>query len=432
MEKSYYNIPAKTFFLSHEQCEAIYGSEIAAEIEKTKKAHAQGTNYQMQDGKLMKIAKMTSQCLHEDWRQNLINEKGKTYQHWRPLKDDQRVAEILKNPEMYASQTSTETIDGQTKNFHLYQFFDNKGNEIKPEDVKNNPPADVKFDLIRVPFEKLTQKWQDANLDAAKYAVALIKNGLDNGAFRGTATKCFSDLEMMSHDVHIEWMQREEAWGDVRLFFPYELLTSAEQSKDRAQLLTIMNGVSFRSDILARNRAIVVRALKEVMAEYIDDNGLKQDIMNGLESAMPIVEKSNQIIDNRHAAFKEQLKSKAAKMLDGKSNFTFSELENLSAMFYEEWKQQAAVAVRLPKDYNCSYDSFLPDNEKFNFKNYARMEVADLVKELASEGLVSETLLAGVEQMNDKNSEITRRVDAKNQEDISNYKATMSGLNGPQ
>ena len=34
----------------------------------------------------------------------------------------------------------------------------------------------VKFDLIRVDFDHLTQKWQDANFDAAMFALCLVQD----------------------------------------------------------------------------------------------------------------------------------------------------------------------------------------------------------------------------------------------------------------
>ena len=86
-------------YLSHEDMEKMMGSK---------------------EGEMLAmLAENISACLHEDWKQNLIREKGPEYQHFRPVKDAALEEDILKNPEKYLSQKSE---DGK----NLYRIVENK------------------------------------------------------------------------------------------------------------------------------------------------------------------------------------------------------------------------------------------------------------------------------------------------------------------
>lgn len=65
-----------------------------------------------QGPKLLELARNISACLHEDWKQNLIREKGTEYQHFRPVKDAKFEQEVLSNPEIKENYLALMSDDG--------------------------------------------------------------------------------------------------------------------------------------------------------------------------------------------------------------------------------------------------------------------------------------------------------------------------------
>ena len=51
--------------------------------------------------KLLELAENISVCLHEDWKSNLVREKGKDYQHFRPVKDAEFAKMVIANKDEY-------------------------------------------------------------------------------------------------------------------------------------------------------------------------------------------------------------------------------------------------------------------------------------------------------------------------------------------
>ena len=394
--------------------------------------------------KFLHLSELVSKCLHEDWKKNIVNENGENYQHFRPVKDAELTKLVLENKDYFLSIDENNLYERYNlQRFNLEKETDKEQPKklfkiVQKETTKRQQQPDgsviekkviieeVQFDLLRIPFEALTKKWQDANLDAAKYAIALTRAGLDQGALQGNPEKVFEDFEKMSHDVHIEWMIREQGWGDVRLFFPYELLSvnslkNGEKQKDRDQLLVIFSGLSFRSDILAKNRSIVLRALKEVLEEYSNDNGLKQEIANSIEQIQPLIEMQNQIDYERCKNFKQEVKKQTEVLLRSSTSFTFEELEKVCEVYYNEWKKQARTVMKLPKEYDLSYSEFPAMDERLNFKNAATLDMTELIKEMVQEGLLNESLLEGVNAMNNPQSEISQKIAKRNKQDLANY-----------
>ena len=111
---------------------------------------------------------------------------------------------------------------------------------------------------------------------------------------------------------------------------------------------------------------------------------------------------------------------------------TFDDLEKISAIYYNEWRKQARTVMKLPPEYDASYENHQVEDERLNFKNVARLEMADIVRELVKEGLVSEGLLAGVNDMENPKSEIAKRIARKNEEDFANYQAMVNGNVKPE
>ena len=126
------------------------------------------------------------------------------------------------------------------------------------------------------------------------------------------------------------------------------------------------------------------------------------------------------------------MKQKTLKALQGKKIFTFEELEKISAIYYNEWRVQARTVMKLPAEYDASYENHQVEDTRLNFKNVARLEMADLVKEMIGEGLVPETMLAGVNDMENPKSDISKRIEKKNEEDLANYQAMVKGNVKPE
>ena len=436
-----------SFFLSHKNYEQIYQSELEAFNRAKEAGDIEGAKQPF-----LRLASLVSRCLHEDWRQNLINEhKGYllddlkkqgveydakkhhiAYRHMRTIRDPELEAKILTNEEFYLSQKGR--INPEDESEPELPLYEIKVVEVEDPNDKDKKiqKKEVYFDLLRMDYDKVGEYWQNANLKAAKYAVALIKTALDKGALRGEPLKVFLDIEKMSHDIHNEWMDREKDWGDLKLFLPYELLTTAEQNKDTAQLLIIMQGISFKSDILAKNRAIVIRALKEVLNEYVDDEGLKKEIMQSMESAQTYMDKYDAENNKRCENFKNAVKQKTLPLLKGKTVLSFADLEKLAQIYYNEWKVSAGSVMKLPKEYESSYANHPVADERLNFKNIARYEIADLIKELAKEGLVNESLVQSANDVSNSKTELGARVKKQNQEDFANYQAMLKGNVKPE
>lgn len=372
---------------------------------------------------LKELASQISVCLHEDWKQNLIREKGEDYQHFRPVKDAELEKTILENAEEFLKQKSE---DGKP----LYRIEEKKN-------ADGSVTKSAQFDLIRVPFEKLSKKWQNANYDAAQFALCLVKTSIEKHAFDGDREQMFENFEKMAHDIHIEWMERESDWADVRLLVPYEQLVVKtnghnEKDKDRAHVQAVVTELTFQPNILARNRSIVARAIKELVGKDAIQNGLNPDFAKKLSEINGLLENKNNEDFERYKNFKNQVKSKIKPILAGKESISFAELEKMAEIYYECWKKQAKTVGKLPKEYDASYENLLVDDERINFKNVARREIADLVKELAKEKVVSEKLILDADTIlnEDISKKLGQKIKAKNQDDLANYQAFVSGTLG--
>lgn len=369
---------------------------------------------------LKMLARQISVCLHEDWKNNLVREKGEEYQHFRPVKDAEMEKVILENADKFLS---VKAPDGKP----LYRI-----------EEKKNPDGTVtksaQFDLIRVPFEHLSTKWQNANLDAAQFALCLVKTSIEKDAFEGSPEQIFANFEKMAHDVHIEWMEREHEWADVRLLVPYEQLVVKtpghnEKDKDRAHVQAIVTELTFQPNILARNRSIVSRAIKELVGSNAVESGLNPEFAGKIAAINDLLEAQNNADYQRYESFKGQVKAKVLPMLKGKESISFADLEKMAEVYYNNWKAQAKTVGKLPKEYDASYSDLLVDDERINFKNVARREIADLIKEMVKEKAVSEALLGDANTIlnEDVSKKLGQKIKSQNQQDLANYQALVSG-----
>ena len=237
----------------------------------------------------------------------------------------------------------------------------------------------------------------------------------------------------MSHDVHIEWMEREHSWADIRLLFPYEQLivkspANNEKDKDRAHVVAVSRELVMQPNILARNRSIVIRAIQEIFKTNAVESGLKPEVMQKIEAIFPLIAEQNKADFARYETFKAVLKQEIAEILGAKTELTFEDLEKAAAVYYKFWKAQAQTVGALPKEYESSYSNLLADDERINFKNVARLEIADLVKEMVKNKELDEGLLEGANAVlsSDESTLIGQKIKRKNQEDVANYIELLS------
>lgn len=401
--------------------------------------------------KFLELARNISVCLHEDWKQNLIREKGTEYQHFRPVKDAELASKVLANKEEYLNKVSA---DGK----HLFRIVEGEKDGQKTYDVQ--------FDLIRVPFEDLSKKWQEANLEAAKFALCLVKTAADGGQLEAVGEELFKNFEMMSHDVHLEWMYRESGWAAPELLLPYEYLTidtpsHNEKDKDRAHIEATTAELTFQPNIMERNRSIVIRAINELFGNNAIESGLNPEILKNIVEIKKYVELQNQI---DYQAFKQtkQAVIEKSKMLKGKTSITFEELETLAKTYFETWKESVkyiselpkadgSIIGALPKSVNVSYDNLTVDDVRVNHKNISRIEVRKILESLVKEQaqiiekvqkgeldkkvlenivLINPQILADLADFEKGSSPIGKRVASKNEADYADYLANLQNPNG--
>ncbi len=369
--------------------------------------------------KLLELAENISVCLHEDWKSNLVREKGKDYQHFRPVKDAEFAKMVIANKDEYLSLVSE---DGKP----LYKIN---------ETINNGEISyDVQFDLIRVPFENLTKKWQGANSEAAKFALCLVKTAADNGSLNATGNELFLNFEAMAHDIHLEWMFREGDWAAVELLLPYELLTVDtngynQKDKDRAHVVATTAELTFQPNILARNRSIVIRAVNELFKENAKLGGLNPEIMRNIANLQTFIDEKNNEDFEAYLAIKRVVMEKALSLLTEKTELSFEDLEILSATYFETWRKSVKNFTELPKTVDVNYDNILVDDARVNHKNIARTEVKKILSEMVKEQILDEGIGTSLTEIADKNSKLGKRIVNKNETDFLNYLATIQSTN---
>lgn len=397
--------------------------------------------------KLLDLARNISVCLHEDWKRNLVREKGKEYQHFRPVKDDAMAQNILANKDKFLSMRSD---DGKP----LYRILETEKNGQKNYEVQ--------FDLIRVPFENLSKKWQEANLDAAKFALCLVKTATDSGRLDCTGRELFENFEMMAHDVHLEWIHREGGWAAPELLLPYEYLVVDtkgynQKDKDRAHVAATTSELTFQPNIMARNRSIVVRAIKELFASRTTESGLNETIMRNIAKIQSFIDAQNEMDYVAYAKTKKAVADASFKTLKGKTNLSFEDLETLSGTYFEAWKESTKYLSSskkldgttigdLPKSVDVPYGKLVVDDPRVNYKNISRSWVKQILGEIvkeqqklkqqveegklgaeALEGVtfISPEILKDLDQIFDAKSHLGSIVAKQNERDFAEYQRNL-------
>ena len=375
--------------------------------------------------KLLSLAKNISACLHEDWKENLIREKGVQYQHFRDVRDEERRQQILANKEeILLVQSLLETnpnaiTDEQRKKYLsedgklLYKIATQK----KVDENGQEKEVDVAmFDLIRVPFVDLTQSWQDANLDAAKFALCLVKSCLDKGDLDGSNMEVFQAFENMAHDVHEYWVS-QNSWADEKLMLPYELLTVDtpgynEKDKDRDKVKKTTVALTNQSNIPERNRSIVVRAVIELMNDKSGNSGLSPEYLARLEQIAPLIEQQNQKDYARYLKNKNKVQDVAQRVFKGKKEITFADLEVIATAYFDDWRREVSLFMDLPEELQCAYKDVEFADIRINHKNIARGEVLKIIYDLEQEKKLPKISLE---------KEIKSRIKESNEKDYAAY-----------
>lgn len=323
---------------------------------------------------------------------------------------------------------------------------------IVEKDENGQTVEHLEFDLIRVPFERLTKKWQEANLDAAKFALCLAKKAIEAGDLsfeQGELTpmeiqknqiRVFENFENMAHDVHLEWMFREGGWAEAKLLYPYEYLAVDtdgynQKDKDRAHIVATTTGLTFQpnfqSNILERNRSIVIRAVYELFGAFAnEENGLDKSIINNLIFIQNLIDNRNYEDYLKYIRHRRDVRDYAVELLEGESELTFKNLEKLAKKYFEVWKREYRdVKPGLPKKVDVEYSEIEVDDPIVNHKNIARDAVYEILVELASlndKSILDPEMLPSILAIKDDHSEIYKQIKKQNEEDFANFQAKLA------
>ena len=70
----------------------------------------------------------------------------------------------------------------------------------------------------------------------------------------------------------------------------------------------------------------------------------------------------------------------------------------------------------------------MADDARINFKNAARLDMVDLVKEMVESGLFPETMLQGASEAFDESTKIGQKVKEQNEKDVKKYQDYLQAL----
>lgn len=360
---------------------------------------------------LKRIAEAICPVFHEDWKSNLILEKGKDYQHFRPCKDDelsQKIVEDFKFRKYNGQFADAKSSDGKP----LYKVEIVSGKEIG------------KLDLIRVPFENLPQNWQNTNLDAALFAVALIKK-----YFSKYDHFSFKSFEALSSDIHEFWVSKNGYPGQkASLMLPYALLPvekfqNNEKDKDRNHIILITTELTNQSNVLKRNRDILLRAIETVFASQSCPTGLKERYIKEIEALKYEIAERNAFDFGMRHMLKSRVKNCLNNAIESKNlkpeEFTLDVFEKvLCAPYYEEWKTFHSAKV-LNKNLDVGFDEIVVNNEEFNAKQFVREQVSSILTDLAKNGEINREFATKSQEL------FQSEIPMQNKRDFSNFKSSI-------
>lgn len=355
------------------------------------------------------LAKESSPLFHYSWRDDLVEAKGKDYQHFRPLKDDVVSQQIRA---LYDSGNFSLAEAGRILNPACEE-------ELVSPDGKDlfsfGDDGSVKFDLIRVDFDHLTQKWQDANLDAALFALCLVQKCISSGV-----TINFENFERMSSDIHEFWAANNNYPGQssklmtIYKNLPVDALRNNQKDKDRAHIGHTVDSLSLPLTEASKNRQIVLNAMKALFKDKQQDGALDSSFAEQIDALQAEIDQRNIEDFTKYKQLSAQTKEQVLSILQGKGEVDLETFEAMSAAFHEQWR--SIYGEEQNENIVADYDQLPVNDPLFNQKQFSRECVQTFLGEMVSDGLIPSSVMDSV-------GALTPQIEALNQQDFMKYQA---------
>lgn len=356
---------------------------------------------------LTALAKESSRSFHYSWRDDLIAAKGSEYQHFRPLKDDEVTRQIRA---LYDSGMFTLAEAGRILNPDCEE-------ELVSPDGKDlflfGEDGSVKFDLIRVDFDHLTQKWQDANFDAAMFALCLVQKCISH-----KVPFTFENFEKMSSDIHEYWCENNNYPGQsaklmtIYKNLPVDAMRNNQKDKDRAHIGLTVGSLSLPLTEASKNRQIVLNAMNALFRENQQNGTLDPAFEEQLKALQVDIDRKNFEDYMKYRQLSSQTKEQVMAILQDKTEVDLATFEQMAAAFHDQWRsiygegQDAHIVA--------DYDKLPVNDPAFNQKQFSRECVQTFLGEMVQEGLIPESVTESV-------SGLTEEIEAQNQSDFLKY-----------
>lgn len=355
------------------------------------------------------LAKESSPLFHYSWRDDLVEAKGKDYQHFRPLKDDVVSQQIRA---LYDSGNFSLAEAGRILNPACEE-------ELVSPDGKDlfsfGDDGSVKFDLIRVDFDHLTQKWQDANLDAALFALCLVQKCISSGV-----TINFENFERMSSDIHEFWAANNNYPGQssklmtIYKNLPVDALKNNQKDKDRAHIGHTVDSLSLPLTEASKNRQIVLNAMKALFNDKQQDGSLDSSFAEQIDALQAEIDQRNIEDFTKYKQLSAQTKEQVLSILQGRGEVDLETFEAMSAAFHEQWR--SIYGEEQNENIVADYDQLPVNDPLFNQKQFSRECVQTFLGEMVSEGLIASSVMDSV-------GALAPQIEALNQQDFMKYQA---------
>jgi len=368
----------------------------------------------MKDGGLgehiLGVASETSKHFHYNWRDDLVAAKGESYQHFRPLKDDKISAEILA---LYESGNFSEEAAGRILN------PENEEPLVSPDGlplfrVEN---GQVQFDLIRVDFDHLTTKWQNTNLDAAQFALALVQTCITTNV-----PFTLENFEKMSSDIHEYWAENNNYPGQsaklmtVYKNLPVDSLKNNQKDKDRVHIGLTVNNLSLPLTEASKNRSIVLNAMQVLFREHQQAGTLNPEFAEQLKALEGEIARQNVEEFTKYTLLSSQTKEDIANILAENPNMTIETFEQLASAFHANWVN--IYGEGQDENLVAPYESLPVNDPSFNQKQFSRECVTTFLGEMVQSGNLEPSVMTDVKGLSEE-------IEAINQSDFLKYQQSQ-------